>query len=257
MTADARWLPEKLDVVGTGISPTSLQELLQLFEQTPDDRAMVVNLCNVHSVMSARSDAVLARAFERADINAPDGRPIVWALRSFGRSAQPQVRGTDLLRAALDVGQSRGWRHYFYGSTDERLEQLVHAIRETYPSVQIAGVHSPPFRPLSAEERAATVERIRAADPHFVWVGLGMPKQEKWMLDMRDELPGMILLGVGAAFDFLASPRLEAPAWAQRLGLEWALRFAAEPRRLWRRYVFNNPYFVVLWLRAIIEQKRR
>lgn len=247
--------PQKQDVLGTGISRTSLTAMMDLFESPLEGRAMTVNVCNVHSVMSARRDRDLAAALDAGDISTPDGMPLVWALRSFGFKAQTRVNGTALTEQALRHGLDRGWRHFFYGSTPETLELLRARLGETYPKLEIAGTYSPPFRALTAAERATVIATIMDSGTDIVWVGLGMPKQEKWMHDMRADLPGTILVGVGAAFDFLAGTKPQAPAWMQRFGLEWLFRLATEPRRLWRRYLWNNPAYLVLWGMQLVRRR--
>ena len=240
--------PPKEDVFGTPISLTTFDETMRIFERRDPARAVVVNVCNVHSVMTARKDRELADAFARAEINTSDGMPLVWVLRSRGH-AQPRMYGPTLTEHALAYGVERGWRHFFYGATPETLALLEKHVTARFPGVQIAGVYAPPFRPLTDDERAAVTRAITDARTDIVWVGLGMPKQEKWMAEMRDQLPGTILVGVGAAFDFLAETKPQAPAWMQQRGLVWLFRLGTAPRRLWRRYLWNNPAFLALWLR--------
>jgi len=243
--------PRKEDLFGTGISITTFAELMTLFDSRNPDRALTVNACNVHSVMSARTDRDLAEALAQSDVNTSDGVPLVWVLRSRGFREQHRMYGPDLAEYAFEYGLTRGWKHYFYGATISTLEQLVSRLRDRYLGIQIVGSHAPPFRAETATERAAVLEEIRASGADIVWVGLGMPKQEKWMFEVRDELPGRVLVGIGAAFDFFAGTKPQAPAWMQRSGLEWAFRLSTEPRRLWKRYLWNNPAFLVLWLRDV------
>ena len=250
-------LPAKYPVVGLPVSMTSYDGVLEAMEHRPDDSALVIAACNVHSVMSARRDPVLADALHSADIATPDGVPLVWTLRRTCRPEQERVYGPDLMRLALLDVDGRAWRHYLYGSTSETLERLQQSISEFAPNATIVGTYSPPFRALTPEEDAQDAERILASGADIVWVGLGMPKQELWMHRMSGELPGVALAGVGAAFDFLAGVVEEAPAWMQRAGLEWLYRLGREPRRLWRRYVWNNPAFVVLVVQQLIAQRLR
>jgi len=231
------------------ISMTSYDGVLEAIEHRPSDRATVVAVCNVHSVMSARSDPDLAAALTGADITTSDGVPLVWALRWTVRPEQERVYGPELMRRAL---QTTPWKHYFYGSTPETLAALETAVETMAPDASIVGSYSPPFRALTETELAEIVVGIRESGADVVWVGLGMPKQELWMSQVRDELPGVALVGVGAAFDFIAGTKAEAPQWIQRAGLEWLFRLLHEPRRLWRRYVYNNPMFVVLLARQVL-----
>ncbi len=247
-------LPARLPVVGTAISATTPEELLDLLDERPPDRALVVAFCNVHAVMTARGDAALAAALRDADVAAPDGMPLVWMLRALGRRGQPRVRGPDFLRRALREGVARGWSQFFFGATEETLARLRTTAEQAAPGVDIAGWYAPPFRPLSPAEDEEIAAKIRAAGPALVWVGLGMPKQELWMHRMRERLPGMALLGVGAAFDLLAGNVREAPRWMQRTGLEWLFRLVQEPRRLWRRYLWNNPHFAARAVAQIVKK---
>ena len=247
--------PAKSDVAGTPVSLTSYDEMLDVLEHRPRDRATVVTVCNVHSVMSSRRDPALAAAISGSEIATPDGVPLVWTLRRTARPGQQRVYGPELMRRFLVTGVAKGWKHYFYGSTQEPLLRLEEAARREAPGVQIVGSESPPFRPLTDEEETAVIERFRSSGADFVWVGLGMPKQELWMNTVRDRMPGIALLGVGAAFDFLAGTKRQAPAWMQRAGLEWLFRLASEPRRLWRRYLWNNPAFLFLMFRQVLSTR--
>jgi N-acetylglucosaminyldiphosphoundecaprenol N-acetyl-beta-D-mannosaminyltransferase len=161
------------------------------------------------------------------------------------------------MHMALSRSANRGWRHYLYGSTPETLDTLKARIAEFAPDAEIVGSYSPPFRPATPEEDAADAARILAAGANVVWVGLGMPKQELWMYRIADQLPGTVVLGVGAAFDFLAGITKQAPPWMQRAGLEWLFRLSQEPRRLWRRYIWNNPAFALLAARQILATRLR
>jgi len=190
-----------------------------------------------------------------ADVNTSDGVPLVWAIRWTARPEQQRVYGPELMRRSIAQTVDRGWRHYFYGSTPETLAALEQAVASSDPDAVIAGSYSPPFRELTSDETEAIVADIMASGTDVVWVGLGMPKQELWMQQVRPLLPGVALVGVGAAFDFIAGTKKEAPAWIQRSGLEWLFRLTQEPRRLWRRYIFNNPWFVVLLAKQIVLQR--
>ncbi len=245
-------LPPRVPVVDTPISLTSCDEVLALLEARPADRATIVAVCNVHSVMTARSDPAVAYALRTADIATPDGMPLVWALRRLARRDQARVYGPDLMRAAMPYGVERGWRHFLYGSTPETLARLRAACERIAPGVTIAGMYAPPFRPQTVAEEEAVLAEIRSCQPDLVWVGLGMPKQELWMARVAPRVPGMALLGVGAAFDFLAGVVPQAPPVLQRAGLEWAFRLIQEPRRLWRRYLVNNPRYLILLAQQLL-----
>lgn len=248
-------LPEKAPVVGTWISMTSYDEVIEVVSARRPDKALSIAVCNVHSVMSARRDPVLREALGATAVATPDGVPLVWTLRRTANPEQARVYGPDLMRRALMESADRGWRHYLYGSTPETLDRLMASIADIAPDAEVVGAYSPPFAPPSPEQDAADIERIRSSGADIVWVGLGMPKQELWMHRVSGELPGMALIGVGAAFDFIAGTVEEAPAWMMRSGLEWLYRLSREPRRLWRRYIWNNPMFVILVTRQLLAQK--
>lgn len=245
--------PGRVAVVGTGISTVTYGDVLRSLEQPPADRAQVMAFCNVHSVMTARRDPAVHAALRASDIATPDGMPLVWALRRQGHPGQSRVYGPDLMELALAHGVPLGWRHYFFGANDETLRLLTERARVLAPDVQIVGCHAPPYRPLTPTEDEEILDRIRASGADVVWVGLGMPKQELWMHRTYERLPGVSLMGVGAAFDLLSGTIPQAPDWLQDRGLEWAYRLVREPRRLWRRYLVNNPHFVLLVAREFVR----
>ena len=250
-------MPPKSPVVGTPVSLTDYDEVIAALGHPPEDRGATVAVCNVHSVMSARRDEMLARAISTADIATPDGVPVVWALRwTTDHGDQERVYGPELMRRALlDAGG--GLHHYLYGSTPETLEVLQRRIGEFAPDADVVGAESPPFRQLTDDEEAEALDRIRSSGANVVWVGLGMPKQELWMDAVAPRLPGITLVGVGAAFDFLAGTKAQAPPWMQKAGLEWLFRLSQEPRRLWRRYIWNNPAYLMLLARQVVTSRWR
>ena len=250
-------LPPKMEIAGVPISLTSYDEVVDVVGRGRTDRALVVAVCNVHSVMSARRDAALHAAISRADIATTDGMPLVWILRLTCRPGQSRVYGPDLMKLALRRGVDRGWRHYLYGTTPSTLDRLRSAIERFASGAVIVGQMAPPFRDLSPAETDTVVSTLRSSGADIIWVGLGMPRQEKWMHEIAPRLPGKTLVGVGAAFDLLSGTVPQAPAILQRLGLEWAFRLWQEPRRLWRRYVLNNPLYVLLAVKQFIRYRLR
>lgn len=207
--------------------------------------------------MSARKIPELRSALNEADIATPDGMPVVWAIRWTADADQQRVYGPELMMRGLQASDSRGWSHYLYGSTPETLQSLEATIAASVPQASVVGSEAPPFRELSTSEEAATLERIKESGADIVWVGLGMPKQELWIRRMAPRLPGVALLGVGAAFDFISGTKRRAPHWMQQAGLEWFFRLTQEPRRLWRRYLWNNPAYLVLLVRQVVTQRLR
>jgi N-acetylglucosaminyldiphosphoundecaprenol N-acetyl-beta-D-mannosaminyltransferase len=199
----------------------------------------------VHTVMACREDAELRAAVLASDLTVPDGQPLVWALNALGHELPDRVYGPTLMDRAAARAARSGQRWYLYGGRDAAaLAQLRRRLEARHPGLTIAGGYSPPFRPLSAAEEADVAAEVNRSGADVVWVGIGVPKQEKWMAHMRDRLDAPVLVGVGAAFDFHAGLIPQAPAAMQRLGLEWLYRLRQEPRRLWRRYARYNPRFV-------------
>lgn len=247
-------LPSRIDVVGTAISATSVDETVALILDPPPE-GLRVAVCTVHSVMTARRDPQLRGALESADVATTDGVPLAWALRLNGVRHQERVDGAALFDGAIERGLELGTRHYFYGATAETLDKLVAHLGSSYPGLAVAGRHAPPFRSLTDSEFRGDLARIEAAAPDVVWIGIGMPKQEMWMARAEGLLPGVSLVGVGAVFDWVAGNVRRAPGWMQRSGLEWLYRLYREPRRLWRRYVWNNPAYLGLVAAQIVRGK--
>ena len=243
-------------IFGAPITITSLDKVIKLFEYdwTVHRRDRYVVLRDVHGVMRARCDAKLQNAHEVSDLTAPDGMPLVWIARLAGISEISRVCGPDLLPAVCERGLSLGWRHYFLGGGPGIAEAAIRRLKERYPGILIVGSQCPPFRALNEEEDESMCASIRSARPDFLWIGLGTPKQEIWMHAHRGRCGGVILLGVGAAFDFEAGTISRAPKWMQKCGLEWLCRLVQEPKRLWERYLVLAPKFLLL---ASVELLRR
>jgi N-acetylglucosaminyldiphosphoundecaprenol N-acetyl-beta-D-mannosaminyltransferase len=217
-----------------------------------------VCVCNVHTVMASAEDPELRTALMGSSINVPDGQPLVWALGLLGHPLGDRVYGPELMARACARSAENGHRLYLYGGRNQgALVQLALNLRHRYPGVRIVGGYSPPHRPLTEEEREAVIAEINGSRADVVWVGIGVPKQEKWMVGMRPRLDASVLVGVGAAFDFHAGLVPQAPSWIQESGLEWAYRLAHEPRRLARRYIRYNPRFVLAFGRQLARHRRR
>lgn len=202
-----------------------------------------VVLCNVHSVVTARSLPAFASALACADMVTPDGAPVAWMLRRLGHREQPRLSGPDLMQHACERLQGSGTSVFLYGSTPQTLERLQRRLQERYRGLDIAGAISPPFGEVPASVQADHVARINASGAGVVFVGLGCPKQEQWCAEHRGRV-NAVMLGVGAAFDFHAGTVSRAPEWMRRSGLEWLHRLASEPRRLWKRYLVTNTMFI-------------
>ena len=211
----------------------------------------------VHTVMACAEDAELRSAVLAADFTVPDGQPLVWALNLLGHGLRDRVYGPTLMDRACARAARTGQSFYLYGGRDpEALTQLEAELVRRHPGLRIAGRHCPPFRPLTEQETQAVAEDIDNSGADVVWVGLGVPKQEKWMAAMRHRVAAPVLIGVGAAFDFHAGVVPQAPSSMQRLGMEWLFRLMQEPRRLWRRYLRYNPRFVTGFARQYVARSR-
>lgn len=209
-------------------------------------RSAYVCVANVHMTMEAFDSEPYRRVVNGADVVTPDGRPLVWALRSLGAEGATQVRGTDLVARVAESAAREGVPVGLYGGTPESLDEMARALEERYPGVSVACRISPPFRPLTAEEDEAYVREISASGARVLLVGLGCPKQEAWMAAHKDRIPAA-MIGVGAAFDFFSGRARQAPRWMRAAGLEWVHRLYREPRRLWRRYLKHNPRFIAMF----------
>lgn len=212
---------------------------------------------NVHMVMEARDDAAFQQMVNSADLVVADGQPMVWALRLQGVPQQRRVRvSPNLIVRLLTEGERCGWRLGLYGGSDETLPVFLAVLARDYPRLAVPFAWAPPFRPLTSAEDDEVVARIREAGVQLLLVGLGCPKQERWMAAHRDRLP-CVMMGVGAAFDLLGGRTKEAPRWTHGIGLEWAFRLAQEPRRLWRRHLKHDPRFLTLLAREAVRRRLR
>jgi N-acetylglucosaminyldiphosphoundecaprenol N-acetyl-beta-D-mannosaminyltransferase len=237
--------PERVNVLGVGVSAVTMVEALALIDRwiaTGSRRYVCVT--GVHGVMESQSDPALREIHNCAGLVTPDGMPLVWLSWLRGHRHVERVYGPDLMLACCAASVSKGYRHFFYGGAPGVPERLAANLLERFPGLTIAGTWSPRFGEPTPSETRSAIERINAAQPHFVWVGLSTPKQERWMAGHIELLSAPVLIGVGAAFDFHAGLKRQAPRWMQNSGLEWLFRLGTEPRRLWRRYLTNNPRFV-------------
>jgi N-acetylglucosaminyldiphosphoundecaprenol N-acetyl-beta-D-mannosaminyltransferase len=233
-------------ILGIKVSETSYASATdQIHLWARAGESIYVCIANVHVLMEAHDSSIYHRVLNEADLVTPDGMPLVWMLRLKGVRDQARVYGPTLMLHVLEMAEREGLPVGFYGAQENTLARLRVRLRERFPALQVAYVCSPPFRALEAQEKAKIVAEIAASGARILFVGLGCPKQELWMAEHKGKIPA-VMLGVGAAFDFHAGVIRQSPAWLQKLGLEWLFRLAQEPRRLWRRYLYNNPRFVFL-----------
>jgi N-acetylglucosaminyldiphosphoundecaprenol N-acetyl-beta-D-mannosaminyltransferase len=249
--------PPTVEVVGVPLAVIDYERTLRWIDAMVAERARgYVCVCNVHTVMASREDPELRAALMASSLNVPDGQPFVWAMNALGQSLRDRVYGPELMTRACAHAAATGQRFYLYGGRDQdSLTALVTTLRRRFPGINIVGGYAPPFRPLTEPERSAVAEDINDSEADVVWVGIGVPKQEKWMAALRPCLEPPVLVGVGAAFDFLAGLVPQAPPMLQKAGLEWAYRLTQEPRRLWRRYLRYNPRFVAAFGRQLVAHR--
>jgi N-acetylglucosaminyldiphosphoundecaprenol N-acetyl-beta-D-mannosaminyltransferase len=251
--------PPSVEVVGVPLALTDYERAMDWIDATiATGQKGYICVAAVHTVMASQEDPELRAAVLRSDMTVPDGQPLVWAMNALGHQLPHRVYGPDLMARYTERAARTGSRMFLYGGRNQgALAQLALNLRRRAPGVKIVGGYSPPFRALTPAEEDAVVEEINASGADVVWVGIGVPKQEKWMARMRDRLDAPVLVGVGAAFDFHAGLIPQAPSWMQSMGLEWAFRFMQEPRRLWRRYLRYNPRFVAGFARQYAASRRR
>ena len=246
----------RVNILGVGVNSIDLAQAVATLDRWREKgRRDYVCCVSVHGLVTAQRDPEIRSALNRSGLATEDGMPLVWWCRHSGQGRAGRVCGSDLMDAMCALGVQRGHRHYFYGGSPLVLEQLVVRLTLRFPGLTIAGYRSPPFRPLTDEEDAADVAAINEARPDYVWVGLGMPKQEKWMASHVGRINATALLGVGAAFDFHAGTKARAPVWMQRSGFEWLFRLLSEPRRLAHRYLIDNSIFVARTVQMLMGRK--
>jgi N-acetylglucosaminyldiphosphoundecaprenol N-acetyl-beta-D-mannosaminyltransferase len=237
--------PPRTNVLGVGISALNLDSALAtLAAALAAGKRGYVTVTGVHGVIESQADEALRQIHNRSLLSTPDGMPMVWLGRLAGHRTMGRVYGPELMERVFAWTQNSGHTHYLFGGADGVAEQLKARLEARFPGVRIVGTHTPPFRPLNSGELAALRGEVSQVKPDFFWVGLSTPKQERFMAAHLELLDTKIMMGVGAAFDFHAGRVKQAPRWVQRSGFEWLYRLCQEPRRLWKRYLRNNPLFV-------------
>ncbi len=245
-TAHADW--PRANILGVGVSAINMGDALKAIDSWIARREPhYVCVTPAHGIMECQADPSLRRLFNSSGLTTPDGMGVVWLLRLMGHRRVGRVYGPDLLLAVCGQSVQRGYRHFFYGGAPGVAEALSARLQERFPGLQVAGHYAPPFRELTPEEEAEAVAAIGAAAADIVWVGISTPKQERWMSGHVGRVSAPVLIGVGAAFDFVSGRKRQAPRWVQRSGFEWLFRLLSEPRRLWPRYS-QYPRFVALVL---------
>ncbi len=244
-------------ILGMRVDATSYARATeQILRWAEAGESRYVCVANVHMVMEAYDDPTFRAIVNAADLVTPDGMPLVWILRRMGIPEQKRVYGPTLTLWVAQEAARRGIPVGFYGGYPEAARGISENLQARFYGLQVTYCYSPPFRPLTPEEDEQVVQAINASGARILFVGLGCPKQERWMAAHRGRIQA-VMLGVGAAFDFHAGRVRQAPSWLQQMGLEWLFRLIMEPRRLWRRYVRHNPRFVLLAGRQLLREKLR
>jgi len=244
---------ESRRILGTRVDATSYDGATRkILAWAAEGRSCYVCLAAVNNIMEARRSSAYKAVMEQAELVTSDGMPLVWTLRSLGVNDASRVYGPDLMPAVLEAAAAAGIPVGFYGGSEMVLARLLAVVRRRFPAIHIAFAKAPPFRPLTPEEDEHTIAAIQDSGARILFVGLGSPKQDRWMYAHTARIPA-VMLGVGAAFDFVAGAKPQAPLWMQRHGLEWSFRLATEPGRLWRRYLKQNPRFLILATAQILR----
>jgi N-acetylglucosaminyldiphosphoundecaprenol N-acetyl-beta-D-mannosaminyltransferase len=249
----------KRDLLGVPIAMTDYEGAMDVMDGMVARREKgYVCAVAVHALTVAHTDPEMKEALLGSTLVVPDGMPLVWAANLLGEDLRGRVYGPELMRRYSQRCATQGHRVWLYGGRDQgHLVQLALRLRQRHNGIKIVGGYAPPFRPLTQEEEDALVEQINQAKPDVLWVGIGVPKQEKWMHHIRERLDVPVICAVGAAFDFHAGRISQAPSWMQDRGLEWSYRIAQEPRRLLPRYLYYNPRFLLAFARQYMRESRR
>jgi N-acetylglucosaminyldiphosphoundecaprenol N-acetyl-beta-D-mannosaminyltransferase len=245
LVPDTKFAQKYADVLGVKVSAIDLSTAVDMADRwiAAKNRGYIC-VTGVHGVMEAQKDTEFLRILNHAFINTPDGMPMSWVGRLQGLSQMDRVFGPDFMAAMCQLSVQRGYRHFLYGGEPGVAELLKKALQRRFPGLRVVGTYTPPFRNLNAEEEDDVLTQVRTSRPHILWVGLSTPKQERFMAQYIDRLDVPLLVGVGAAFDYHTGRIRDCPHWMKRAGLQWLHRLLQDPRRLWKRYLRNNPAFI-------------
>jgi len=242
---DARFAQQYAHVLGVNVSAINLDMAVDMADRWIAAKNIgYICVTGVHGVMEAQSDPVFRQILNHAFINVPDGMPLSWVGHTQGFGQMDRVFGPDFMTEMCRLSVERSYRHFLYGGQPGVAELLKDSLQSKFPGLQIVGTYTPPFRNLTAEEEVDIVTQVQESKPHVLWVGLSTPKQERFMARYVDRLQVPLLVGVGAAFDYHTGSIRDSPDWIKRTGLQWLHRLLQDPRRLWKRYLRNNPAFV-------------
>ena len=243
-------------VISMNVDITNITNTLERVDQLANTKkGAYICVSNIHMCMEVFDSPEFQSVVNNADLTIPDGRPLSWAQKLLGHNEAEQVRGQDIMNAICQQSGTTNHNIGLYGgSSDELLQQVITELKSTYPDINITFSYSPPFRPLTDEEDQDIIQKINDSNVNVLFVGIGCPKQERWMAEHKEQL-NCVMLGVGAAYDFIAGSKKHAPRWMQRAGLEWLFRLCSEPQRLWKRYLQQNPRFIYHFTKQLINHK--
>jgi len=250
-------IAKEVHILGIKIHRVSLNDAIELIEKfISGDGKHQVCVPNVWTTVLMQKDEEFKEIHNNSSLAIPDGTPLVWVSRLYGKPIPERVPGPDLFKEFTKVSTKKGYKLFFLGSTKNALKEITLKLKEKYPSLKIVGTYSPPFmKEFSEEENQKMIEMINKAEPDVLWVSLTAPKQEKWIGKHLSQLNVPVSIGVGAAFDFVAGKVKRAPKWMQKIGLEWFHRLIQEPTRLWKRYLIGNTVFIWLVINELIKIK--
>lgn len=247
----------RVNILGVGVSAISLSDAVKKTDELlQGEGSGYICVTGVHGIMEAQADNEFRRILNKSFLTTPDGMPTVWMGKIHGFKSMTRVYGPDFMSAFCRHSVERGYRHFLYGGKPGVAEELRAELVRKFPGIQIVGTYTPPFRPLNSVEEEQLVRLLDDSRADVLWCGLSTPKQERFMAAYQDRLPVRLMVGVGAAFDLLSGNLKEAPDWMKKSGLQWFYRLIVEPRRLWRRYLTNNPRFVWLAMLQLIKLRR-
>ena len=247
---------ERVNVLGINIDATNIEEVIKRVDNKIIDNSKgYVTVTGVHGIMESQRSQKVKEAHNKAWQSVPDGMPLVYIGKMFGHKKMWRCYGPAMMHDLLKHSISKGYTHFLYGGKEGVAKKLKENLEEKFPGIKIVGTYTPPFRALNQEEKIYLVNRIDQLSPNFIWVGLSTPKQELFMSEYIDLLNTNLMFGVGAAFDFHTGTITSAPKWMQVLALEWLYRLIQEPKRLWKRYLINNPLFLFNIILQLLKKK--
>jgi len=246
-----------MNILGINVSEVGMDKVISTIAGWIEKKEQnYVCATSVHGLVESQKDKHFRNILNAAGLVTCDGMPLVWLSRLKGNKNAERVYGPDLMLEFCRVSQEKGYRHFFYGGNDGIPERLRDNLCRKFPLLNVVGTYSPPFRALAPQEDEQVIDMINRTYADVIWVGISTPKQEKWMAEHKGKINASVMLGVGAAFDFLSGAKSQAPGWMQSSGLEWLFRLLTEPRRLWRRYLTANSIFVWLLLKDFFQLHR-